>query len=41
MHRRFDELSNSLLCSLGYFEGVHLFIEHAAPLHAPTNERNM
>lgn len=33
MHRRFDEASNELLSSLGYGEGVLMFIMHAAAAH--------
>ncbi len=33
MHRLFDEASNRLLTSLGFGEGVRLFVEHAASAH--------
>lgn len=33
MHRKFDEASNRLLSSLGYGEGVALFVKHASPAH--------
>lgn len=33
MHQKFDEASNRLLISLGYGDGVLMFIEHAAPAH--------
>lgn len=35
-HRLFDEASNDLLRSLGYGEGVDMFVAHASGLHLPS-----
>lgn len=36
-HRLFDQASNDLLCSLGYSEGVAIFLAHVGDYHAPSS----